>query len=164
MRYGTEVGTRIAEKIAVGGLPADFLKGRDRDKTLPTLPTYRRWRHQHPEFASQVEAALLESTEVLVVEMRDVKEELRGELDLGAIRSCEVRLRHLEWLVSRMDREKWGPSQKLEVTALPVVRIRDYTGVDEQGKSRPRLSAEPKVLPASVAESIEPPNRRRVEV
>ena len=164
MRFGTSVGTRIAEKIAAGGLPADFLRGRDRDRKLPTLPTYRRWRRLHADFASQVEAALLESTEVLVVEMRDVKEELRGECDLGAIRSCEVRLRHLEWLVSRMDREKWGPSQKIELSALPVLVIRDYTGVDEKGKPRPRLRAEPVVIPASLAESIEPPNRRRVEV
>lgn len=175
MRYSTALAEKIAEKVAAGGLPADFLRGRDRDRTLPTLATYRKWRRQHGDFANLVEAALVESAEALVVEMRDVKKELRGECDLGAIRSAEVRLKHLQWLVERMDRERWGPTQKLELTAPPTVRIRDFTGMNFDGegidakpaKHQPKLLPRPKepvILPAEVIAELSPPRRKRLSI
>ena len=172
MKYSTALAEKIAERVAAGDLLRDVAKAKD----MPLLETLRRWRKRHEEFAKLLAEAFTESAETLVTEMADIRAELKGELDLGACRSAEIRLRNLTWLVSKLDKERYGDRQQVEVTGLPVVRITSYTGLGPEELAavdkvrsrkgyRPleRPKVEPIVLPAEVL-ADEPPRRRRLQV
>ena len=169
MKYSTALAERIAERVAGGDLLRDIAKAKD----MPLLATLRRWRKRHEEFAKLLADAFTESAEALVAEMADIRDELKGELDLGACRSAEIRLKNLTWLASNLDRERWGPQQRIELEAQATVQIRDFTGVKFDGSGmdakpiglnrRKSLPREPVILPPSVAESILP-RRKRLQV
>ena len=138
MNYSSELAESIAERVAGGELLRDVAQSKD----MPLLQTLRRWRKKHGEFAKLLSEAYVESAETLITEMADIRAELVGELDLGACRSAEIRLKNLTWLASRFDRERYGDHQAVDlgVRGLTTVIYKNYTGIqiDEKVQSLQR--------------------------
>ena len=170
MRYSLKLVEEIAERIRGGQLPADFL-GKDRDRKLPAIGTFRSWKRRHLEMRQAIDAAYMESSEHLLVELRDLRVELKGELDQGAIKSCEVRQKQLMWLLERFDRARFGQRVALEHDQKwesLVARIAEGRARAELPKPKPLALPPARVLPIPKSEVVElelagdPQARRRV--
>ena len=165
MKYTTALAERIVERVAAGELLRDVAKS----KGMPLLQTLRRWRKRHAEFAKLLADAFTESAESLITEMADIRAELKGELDLGACRSAEIRLKNLTWLAAKLDKERYGDRQQVDLSTQVTLQIRDYSGLRVDGPGidarpvgflkRKSLLREPKVLPAEI---VSDSRRRRV--
>ena len=90
-----------------------------------------------------------------LLEIREDREVLRKETDLGAVRAAEVRIKSAQWLLEKFQQARYGLKSKLEVEQLTTVVFRNYTGIEWEEAARQRaLTGEPPPLLPGVPESV----------
>ena len=165
MKYTLATAERIAEKVAAGVLLRDVAK----DKNMLLLATLRRWRKRHPEFAELLEHAYVDLAETHLAEMADIRAELKGELDLGAVGSAKARLSNLEWLMSRLDKARFGSHATIEhkskdlVSAIFAARTRRDEPIALPATAQPE-AIDVEVIPEPVQVAEQAPAPKMVTV
>lgn len=91
---------------------------------LPTFAVITRWRKRVPEFNAALESAEAAGVEIMGDEILTIADSLndKDELSGGAVQAAKLQVNSRQWLMERLNRERWGQKGP-EKEAPPAMQV-----------------------------------------